>query len=267
MRNLKFHVNANHQDIVNKIVNKKYRTPHIDVRILVADDLPRDANKQSVFRENVIQLEALGINFHIIDDWHAKIWMTESVVALGSPNLNPINLGIRRPHGEWRANTEVLFVTYDSKEVAQANAEFESAFSQGTSATGLYQSKAEKDITNLLKARSIDARPSARQLLSFVATALQKARVADFNRVLYLSEKIQQRTNSKRLETIHVTSAIILWRLEKSEITLDQLKAFVQEMVGRDTEFDNALKLLHDELGFVNERASILSLNATKLFS
>jgi len=254
------------QDVVNLILGKKYRSPELDVRIIVGSQLPRDPSKQAGMRENIIRLDSMGIEFRLVDDWHAKIWISDSVVVLGSANLNPINLGIRCTHGEWKANTEILYVSRDLNNVSMAQSAYKAVFDHGEPAVRIYYDKAEREVSQLLKALKIKARPAARSLLGYVVTALYRKRLVEFNRVLQFAQQIQHKSQAKTLESDHVAGGVILWSLEKAATPANQLRAIVLETAGPDADFESAMAYLRDSLEVVQEDGGVASLNALKMF-
>lgn len=254
------------QDVVNQILGKKYQSPQLDVRVIVGSQLPRDPSKQASMRENIIQLDSMGIEFRLVDDWHAKIWISDSVVVLGSANLNPINLGIRCTHNEWKANTEILAVSRDLKVISMGQTAYGAAFEQGKPALRIYYAKAERDVSQLLKALNIKARPASRNLLGHVATALYRKRLVEFKRVLQFAQQIQFKSRANTLEPVHVAGGVILWSLEKVATPSNQLRAMVLEIAGPNTDFESAMSYLRDSLEVVQEDGGVASLNALKMF-
>ncbi|MBI5301227.1 MAG: phosphatidylserine/phosphatidylglycerophosphate/cardiolipin synthase family protein [Chloroflexi bacterium] len=253
------------QDVVDAILGKKHRVPGLDIRLVVGSRLPRDSSKQAKMRENVIRLDGMGIRFQLFDNWHAKVWITDSTIVIGSTNLNPINLGIRCTRNEWKANTETMLVSHDAEDVALAQAAFEKILDQGIPALQLYYDKAERDTSQLLKALGIKTQPDARRLLGHIATALQRRNLTEFNRILQLAQQIQKKSESKILKTVHVASGAILWRLEQTALPVEKLAEVVSNILGSTVEFDIAIRYLRDELKIIQEDGGIISLDVLKM--
>ncbi len=122
------------------------------------------------------------------------------------------------------------------------------------------------EVRELLRALNVTARPATRKLLGRIQTALQRRRIAEFNRVLQFARKIQSKSDTHVLTTGHVIAGVILWQLEKSALTRENLERVVIEMVATDNEIEQALHYLKDDLEIIKEEHGLLSLNALTLF-
>lgn len=252
-------------DLATKITARKTNIPALDLR-LIAGGLARDPARRVAMRETILQMKGLDIPIRFVEKWHAKMILTESVVLLGSPNLNQINLGIRGSRGVWKANTEVVFASFEANDIEQAKSEFQNAFQHGTDAIIEYNAKATKEVEALLRNLKVEALPNARKLLGKIQTALQLRRITEFNHILQFARKIQMQENAHKLSAKHVVSGVILWQLEKTSMTRENLARVVLEMVGTNTEFELSLAYLQDSLRFVKDESGTLSLDALSLF-
>ena len=87
-------------------------------------------------RIQIITKDLLAANVDVrttIEDLHAKLLVTDKILAVTSINLNNINLGFFKAKGFWRENTETVTVCMDAASVNQAKKQFESIFVQSSS--------------------------------------------------------------------------------------------------------------------------------------
>lgn len=81
---------------------------------------------------------------------HAKLIITDKLVALSSVNLNKINLGFSSSAHLWRANTETLTLSSDPATIESAKKQFESIFAQAVDIRVKLAERIEKEIGALL---------------------------------------------------------------------------------------------------------------------
>lgn len=105
---------------------KRIKLKGIDLRIL-------SGYNSMDFKDRVVkftkELIAIGIKLYTPqEELHAKFLVTDKLLALGSINLNNINLGIKKTGDFWRANTETLIICRDSGIINNAKQKYLQVF-------------------------------------------------------------------------------------------------------------------------------------------
>lgn len=104
---------------------EKMRLKGIDIKVLAKFKSQDYQHKIVKLSKNLL---ALGVDLKNINLMHAKLVITDKLVALGSINLNKMNLGFRPRPGFWRANTEVMTICKNPKIIEEAKQSFLDVF-------------------------------------------------------------------------------------------------------------------------------------------
>lgn len=133
------------QDISNDLI--KAKLSGLDVKILAgATSMDFNDRIQRMLRG----LVASGIKIHTTENpLHGKVIITDHVLAIGSINLNKINLGFGLTSGLWRENTETITLSSDIKIIESAKKQFDGIFSQSVDIVVKLAERIEKDVTKL----------------------------------------------------------------------------------------------------------------------
>lgn len=220
----------------NEVVNflkKKALTSKIDIQVITGH--PRNVRQNPSKAESyIIELLASNVNFGI-NNIHAKFWLTEKWLMVGSPNLTKMNLGFGKSHDFWRSNTEILFLTDEPTILSQARKEFESLLSKSVSGiTAISDTTTKlgqaKDIFGTFNARS---RENARLIMSRIETRLSIKSRSDIIRIARVSVGIANRLHESYVDDIHVIMAIILFYLQERKHSRkeleDKMKGFIEQ--------------------------------------
>ncbi|KXA96411.1 hypothetical protein AKJ38_03350, partial [candidate division MSBL1 archaeon SCGC-AAA259I14] len=107
--------------LVDKL-RKKILSSNLKIKIITGrpEAVRQNTTKaRKFFRE----LASAGVSIRAIDDIHAKAWISDRYLAIGSTNLGKMNLGFRKK-GQWRANTETMMIETDQAEIEEAKSKF-----------------------------------------------------------------------------------------------------------------------------------------------
>lgn len=61
-------------------------------------------------RAMIEKMLAAGCQYASPRNIYAKLWVNEKWLSIGSPNLTKMNLGFSPQRGQWRADTQVLYL-------------------------------------------------------------------------------------------------------------------------------------------------------------
>lgn len=91
-----------------ELLKNKVTNSNIKVKILTG---PPKKVRQSILKaeKQVLQLLAFEVDVRLLDNIHAKFWLSEKWLMVGSCNLTKMNLGFQKTGDLWRSNTETLF--------------------------------------------------------------------------------------------------------------------------------------------------------------
>jgi len=93
---------------------------------------------------------ALGIKLGDMDI-HAKLIITDKLVAVGSINFNQMNLGFIPKKGFLRGNTEVIYITRDKKIIKDAREKFLNFFNLSTNVIDKITEKEGGELKKIMK--------------------------------------------------------------------------------------------------------------------
>jgi phosphatidylserine/phosphatidylglycerophosphate/cardiolipin synthase-like enzyme len=130
---------------------------------------------------------------------HAKLIITDKLVALGSVNLNQMNLGFISKKGFWRSNTEVMVVCKDKEIIKQAKKLFLEIFN-----------KSDDVIKNLVKKEVDNFKKIAKEVLGmplyncgeYLAEKYLKDETRDRKKYLDILKEASKLAKAKKLNKI-----------------------------------------------------------------
>lgn len=83
------------------------------------------------------------------ENLHAKLMISDQMVAVSSINLNKMNLGFRKSSQLWRENTETITITHDRNIIETARSKFTKIFNDSIDITEVLATKIERNVGNL----------------------------------------------------------------------------------------------------------------------
>lgn len=206
-------------------LRRKVVTTKCQIKILAGPPrgVRQNPTKARLFAE---ELSAAGVEFHVLNDIHAKMWVSDQWLMIGSPSLTKMNLGFYKMKEHWRANSETLFFSRDRNLIEQAKTEFEKAFGEATSVV----QEIAKESRNLNRARSlfnlfgVKSRKEARTALSRIEITMRIRSKTNIISIAGLASRLAKTMKSKYVEAHHVTMGLIMFLLQQRRHDLSDLK-------------------------------------------
>ena len=203
------------EELTEFILNRLRRRP-LEVKILAGP--PQDVRQAPAKARTMIErLLAAGCEYASPPNIHAKLWLSDKWVVIGSANLTKMNLGFAPSGNYWRGDTQVLFMRDDPsliKEAATAFLEHFSSSPQGISVLAEISSKIQAARNRFrsagLKCSSDAAALMARLESHFAIEAVQKT-----NEISRLAAKLVHHDNRERVDEKDVAMAAILLLLRE----------------------------------------------------
>ncbi len=136
------------EDIHYFLMEKKRKT-NIDIKIFSGF---KSQDYSEKIKDLAKDLLALGICYNTYEKVHSKLIITDKLIALGSVNLNQMNLG--HPKGSkgkyWRANTEIMTICKNKDIIQRAKSQFEGKYNSSINVLEKMINKQDEKIGKLL---------------------------------------------------------------------------------------------------------------------
>jgi len=189
----------------------RLRQKPITVKLLAGP--PRDVRQAPAkARAMVEKMLAAGCQYASPRNIHAKLWVNEKWLVIGSPNLTKMNLGFSPQGAQWRADTQVLYLRDDESLVQEAAAAFNRQFSSSPQGISVLAEISTKIQAARLRFRSVGLKCTteaavlvARLESYFAIEAVQRA-----EEISKLAVKLVRREKRERVEDRHIAMAAIL---------------------------------------------------------
>jgi phosphatidylserine/phosphatidylglycerophosphate/cardiolipin synthase-like enzyme len=202
----------------------KLRQKSITVKLVAGP--PNDVRQAPAKARAMIEkLLAAGCQYASPKNIHAKLWVNEKWLAIGSPNLTKMNLGFF-PQGNFcRADTQVLYL-HDNKSLIQEAA---NAFNQQFTSSSQGISVLAEISTNIKAARfrfravGLRCSPKAAILVARLETQFAIEAVQRAEEISKLAIKLVRRENKDKIEDMHIAMAAILLLLTERRHTEKEL--------------------------------------------
>ena len=230
-------------EVVKVLLNKAYIT---DIPIKIITGHPKGVRQNPAKAEKMIaNLMAAGVEVAIIDDVHAKFWLTDKWICIGSANLGKMNLGFHKTGNYWRANTETLWFDDDNRIISTAKARYEKIFKNSKSGiialadVGTKEKRA-KDLFALFGFRS---KKEAKILMARVETQFTVENRQNIIRIAKLSTRLAEIENCNFITEEHVIMANILFYLRERKHDLLQIEEKMVNIIDKKKIVDAMKKL------------------------
>lgn len=251
-------------DEVTKILlNKAYIT---DISIKIITGHPRDVRQNPAKAEKMVSdLMAAGVEIAIIDDVHAKFWLTDKWICVGSANLGKMNLGFSKAGNFWRANTETLWFDNDAKTIDIAKKKYEEIFENSKSGiialsdVGTKENRA-KDLFALFGFRS---KKEAKILMARIETQFMVDNRQNVIRIAKLSARLAQMENSTFINEEHVIMANILFYLRERKHDISEIKEKMTKIIDKKKITESLEKL--QKRNYVTKEHEFYTINIERL--
>jgi len=189
----------------------RLRQKPITVKLLAGP--PQDVRQAPAkARAMVEKMLAAGCQYASPRNIHAKLWVNEKWLVIGSPNLTKMNLGFSPQGGQWRADTQVLYLRDDESLIQEAAAAFDRQFTSSRQGISVLAEVSTKIQTVRQRFRSVGLKCTkeaavlvARLESYFAVEAVQRA-----EEISKLAIKLVHREKRKSVEDRHIAMAGIL---------------------------------------------------------
>ncbi|MBE0432248.1 hypothetical protein IBX73_02140, partial [candidate division WOR-3 bacterium] len=218
-------------EVVKVLLNKAYTT---DIPIKIITGHPRGVRQNPVKAEKMVaDLMAAGVDFSIINDVHAKFWLTDKWICVGSANLGKMNLGFAKTGNYWRANTETLWFDNDNKIINTAKEKYEEIF--GSSKSGIIAlsdvGTKEGRAKDLFALFGFKSKKEAKILIARIETQFTVENRQNIIRIAKLSARLAEIENNTFITEEHVIMANILFYLRERKHDINEIKEKMAKII------------------------------------
>jgi phosphatidylserine/phosphatidylglycerophosphate/cardiolipin synthase-like enzyme len=207
-------------DIINTLIEAKLEG--IDIKILTGTTSMDFSDRIQKTTRNLL---AAGINIKTISGLiHAKLIITDKLLAVSSINLNKINLGFSKRSNLWRENTETITISYNSDLIIEAKEKFDNIFLSSIDIKEVLASKIEKDVKVIfLQYYGLKSRNEVKKLFSkyIVNQDINSRRTAI--QIGKITKSLMTTFSRNIVEIDDFIMAIILHLLSDNKLKFDQL--------------------------------------------
>lgn len=221
-------------EAIKILLNKAYTT---DIPIKIITGHPRSVRQNPAKAEKMVaDLMAAGVDIAIVDDVHAKFWLTDKWICVGSANLGKMNLGFLKTGNYWRANTETLWFDDNIKIIDIAKKKYEEIFENSKSGivalsdVGTKENRA-KDLFALFGFRS---KKEAKVLMARIETQFMVENRQNVIRIAKLSTRLAKIENSTFINEEHVIMANILFYLRERKHDISEIKEKMTKIINKE---------------------------------
>ena len=203
-----------------ELIKNKLRD--IDVKILTGStSMDFQDRMQKMLRE--LLANKIDVNT-INEDLHAKFILTDKGLAVGSINLNKMNLGFKRKSSLWRANTETIYYCTNNEIISNAQSQFLEIFKNSIDISNILSEKIESQVGRMftsfygLKSKKVVKSLFARFILA------NEIKVKSTSMVIgKITLHLMRTQNKKMVDKDDFLLALILYYLSERKHDLDQL--------------------------------------------
>jgi len=249
--------------VVSKLLSKAYMT---DIPMKILTGHPRAVRQNPAKAEKMVaDLMAAGVEFAIMDDIHAKFWLTEKYICVGSANIGKMNLGFSKTGNYWRANTETLWFDNNSKIISAAKDAFDKLFQGAKSGIVAFsdvgaKEKRAKDLFSLFGFRS---KKEAKILMARIETQLSVQNRKNVIRIAKLSARLAEIENNRYITEENVIMANILFYLRERKHDFDEIREKMVKIVDKKKITDAIQKLQRQK--YVTKEHEYYTINIERL--
>jgi len=250
------------ENVMDELIRKKINE-NIDIYILTgAQSMDYSDRLNSMLR----QLLASGIVVKTTEsDLHAKLIISKGLVAVGSINLNKMNLGFSRTSSLWRENTETISVCTDKDIIQSAKSQFASVFENSIHVSITLAEKIEGQVKTILKKYfDLNSKQDAKKIFSryILVNEIQVKKIA--LKIGSISKRLIENQRSRTVSKEVLLMALTLYFLSERKHNAEQLNDKFKPL---DVDFDINL-LLADllENNYIEQEDDYYKLKVESLF-
>ena len=250
--------------LIGELIKRKKSNP-INIKIMTCPPSQIRDNQEKA-EKMIIDLLSANIDIRFYNDIHAKCWISQNALGLGSINLGQMNLGINKSGGYWRANTETFYFTNDPILISEAKESFEEYFNDGDdpiisisrSNRHINEAKAMFSIYNIRSSKE------AKETISLIKSFHVIKEQQQINKIVAVSVKIAQNHRNKRITKEEVLSALILFYLTDRKHDREELFEKMKPMISNQIEFMRIIQSLFLE-NLIEEQDGYIKINSERL--
>lgn len=165
------------------------------------------------------------------EDLHAKLILTDKVVAVSSVNLNKINLGFNVTRRYWRENTESILVCKNPETIRFAKEKYLKVFNECYDVRDKLSEKLERIVQSIFsKTFNLRSRSDVKSLFAkFILKKQVDVRKLTI-KIGRITKKLMDYYKRTMVEKQDFISAIVLYYLSERKHDYDQLKEKINEV-------------------------------------
>jgi hypothetical protein len=210
-------------DIDFPVILKKARLNGIAVKILAGATSMDYTDRMVQVKKEIL---STGIEFRTTEaELHAKLIITDKLVAVSSMNLNRMNLGFRQTHDFWRENTETITICSDPVIVCDAVSKYQTLFLDSTNILEYLAEKSEENVksifTSIFNVRSTGG---AKKLLAKMLTLNQISCERNVIEIARFAVRLKIKYSAKSVSDSEVAMAIVLYHLTERKYEFKELR-------------------------------------------
>ena len=249
------------EELIKKLEERISVQPDIQVKIITR---PPEKVRQAPHkaRNMIKQLLSLGVSIGYLSDIQGKFWINDNWLAIPSGDFNKMNLGYYISKKYWRADTQLLLLDDDKKQIKR----FKNIFEQHFKPIDI-GSICRKDINSLfagLRRRyHVMSTREAKEYISRLKSSLIIKTERDVRYVMNLAVRLTKIHGKKRMEGIFVVMAILLYYLQRREHKFEELSEKLANIVDKSKIRDAVNRLLL--LGYILKSEDVYRVNVEKL--
>jgi phosphatidylserine/phosphatidylglycerophosphate/cardiolipin synthase-like enzyme len=232
-------------DKVVEILGQKILNEEISLKILTGppEEVRQDVKKA---RDHFRKIAIYGGEIYALEDFHAKCWITDKWLMIGSANLTKMNLGIKKTGNYWRANTEIIYFEDDKNIINEAKKQVDELCKEASSVMQILgTSNKAKDISkqyfDLFDHYSKD---EAKEMFAKIRLKFRLKREKDFVVIARYAAKLAKKFDQRYITKINVIMATILSFLRERNNTFDNLYDRLKDIVEK-RDFEESLNILN----------------------
>ena len=243
-------------------VLKRTRLKGVDVKILAgATSMDYTDRMEQATKE----LLSMGIQLRTTkSELHAKLIITDKLVAVSSMNLNRMNLGFRQTHNFWRENTETITICKDPVIIHDAASKYQVLFSGSTDILENLAEKTEKSVKNIFTAIfNVRSTSEAKKLLAKLLTLNQINCERNIIEIARYAVMLKMKYSVGAVSDTEVAMAIVLYHLTERKHEFRELNDKLNLILSKERLETIIAELLTREL--IVKDAEFFKINLEKL--
>jgi len=251
-------------DIDLPIILKKTRLNGVAVKILAGATSMDYTDRMVQVKKEIL---STGIEFRTTEaELHAKLIITDKLVAVSSMNLNRMNLGFRQTHDFWRENTETITICRDPAIIRDAVSKYQALFLESTDILENLAEKSEKNVRNIFTSIfNVRSTNGAKKLLAKMLALNQISCERNVIEIARFAVRLKMKYSAAAVSDTEVAMAIVLYHLTERKHEFRELNEKLNPIFSGDRLNSVLTELLEREL--IIKEAEFFKINLEKLLA